>query len=330
MEKLKAAIIGCGMIVEEGHLSAWARLSDRVTIAAIADRSEARLKVIGDRLDLPPKSRFTDYGQMLRQAKPDFADIALPHHLHRDAVSACCEAGVSVLLEKPVALEMAEVEEIVRRVKESSIKFSVIHNYKTIPLHASALARVSAGDVGKPYLVRSEAIWAGAWPGAADGHSAGWRSRGDGIRVGAIQEYAYHNFYLAEAYMQSPVKDVQVRLLRTNDLLSGENIAVLTLGHENGGVSVIQAGVGAAHFRRADEIHGSSGSLELRFGEAESPLVLHNHEGESRSLSVEGVDDWGFDGCFAQFVDYLSDKAAAPGPREEAERVSRLIHRAYC
>jgi predicted dehydrogenase len=40
MEKLRVAIVGCDMIVEEGHVPAWQRLSVRADIVAIADRPE--------------------------------------------------------------------------------------------------------------------------------------------------------------------------------------------------------------------------------------------------------------------------------------------------
>ena len=49
------------MIVEEGHLAAWARLRDRVEIVGIADRAEKRLEAIANRLNLPEKACFTDY-----------------------------------------------------------------------------------------------------------------------------------------------------------------------------------------------------------------------------------------------------------------------------
>lgn len=330
MDKQRLGIIGCGMIVEVGHLAAWKRLSGQVEIVGIADRSAKRLKIVGEKSGVPQERRFADYQEMLEQLKPDFVDIALPHHLHKEAVIACCKLGVNVLLEKPVALKINEVLEITDAVKKSGIIFSPIHNYRTISLNQAALAAVALGTIGQPFLVRMEIIWPESWLGVADGFSPGWRSSAKAVPIGAINEYAYHNLYLAAEYMQSPVKTVFARTAKTDAGFSGENIAVITLEHESGGITVIQAGYGASKFARSDEIHGKKGSLALRFGDDEKPLIFFDLQGAGKTLPVQGNDDWGFDGCFEQYVNYLGGAVEVlPATVEQGLKISRIINAAY-
>jgi predicted dehydrogenase len=330
VRELRYCIIGCGMIVEEGHLPAWQRLTDQATLVGIADRSESRLDVIGGRANLPRAARFNDYRHMLAELKPDFADIALPHHLHQEAVLACCETGTGVLLEKPVAIELAEVQCIAQAVREGGIRFSMIHNYRTIPQHQAALAAVTAGKVGQPQLVCMEAIWSSGWAGAADSCAAGWRAATHQKRVGAINEYAYHNIYLAEAYMMSRIVRVTSKTLRTCDGLAGENIAAIVLEHENGGLTIIQAGYGIAKFARRDEVHGSGGSIGLCFDGQRPAVAYTDDEGRTSEIVVEGADGWGFDGCFAQILAYCGGASEkAPADIEVGLHVSRVIDAAY-
>ena len=329
MDKLKLALIGCGMIVEEGHLPAWKRLQQQVEIVAIADKSPKRLQIIGDEIGLANHVRYESYYQMLHEMQLDFVDIALPHHLHKDAVLASCETQTNVLLEKPVALDMTGVHEIVSAVRNAGIRFSMIHNYMTIPLHQAALQVVADGIV-HPFLVRSEAVWTASWPGCPDGDSAGWRSSRASGTLGAIHENAYHNLYLAEAYMGSAVTSVQASTIRTEEALTGENIACITLKHENGGVSIIQAGFGIVHFQRCEEIHGSEGSLQLSFDNNENPLTYYDRCGNAKCFTVEGEDDWGFNGWFQQYLNYLNgDLDCSPASVEKGLHISSIIDAAY-
>src|SRR5262245_46003700 len=87
---LKVGLIGCGGITRI-HVDGWKAIADRAQIVVVADVSEenARLRAeqIGGEVEI-----YGDYNALLANTEIDAVDIALPHHLHRDAIVAAAEA----------------------------------------------------------------------------------------------------------------------------------------------------------------------------------------------------------------------------------------------
>ena len=87
---IKIGLIGCGSIMRP-HVEGWKRMSDRAEIVALADVSteamDQRMAQIGADMRL-----YSDFRALLADDDVDAVDIALPHHLHRDAIVAAAEA----------------------------------------------------------------------------------------------------------------------------------------------------------------------------------------------------------------------------------------------
>lgn len=88
---LTAAIIGCGRVVQVGHLLGFKEVRDRIRVVAVADPVRENRDVVGEALDIPEHFRFADYGDLLKEVEFDFADQALPHFLHEEAIIVCAE-----------------------------------------------------------------------------------------------------------------------------------------------------------------------------------------------------------------------------------------------
>ena len=112
---LKVGLIGCGGITRI-HVDGWKAIADRAQIVAVADVSEenARLRAeqIGGEVEI-----HTDYNALLGDSEIDAVDIALPHHLHRDAIVASAEAGKHLMTEKPLCLTLDEAADIAKAVQ---------------------------------------------------------------------------------------------------------------------------------------------------------------------------------------------------------------------
>lgn len=102
----KAAVIGLGDI-------------SPIHLAAIADNPGIELCAV---CDIDPEARqrapegvpfYTDYEEMLRDAKPDCVHVCLPHYLHYPVSKYFAEHGVNIFCEKPVALNTAQAREFV-------------------------------------------------------------------------------------------------------------------------------------------------------------------------------------------------------------------------
>jgi len=108
VKKLKAGIIGCGAIGKI-HADAYAKLTG-AEVTALADSNEAVLQAEGKRLGV--KRLFTDYRELLK-TDVNAVDVCTPNTTHCPISVDAFAAGKHVLLEKPMAMNSQEAQQIV-------------------------------------------------------------------------------------------------------------------------------------------------------------------------------------------------------------------------
>ena len=105
---MNTAIIGTGNISEE-HLSALRRMPS-VNVVAVCDLSPAVARYSADRFGV--EHAYTDYRKMLAELSPDVVHVLTPPQTHVAVVTDCLNAGVHVIVEKPVAPDNAGFQEL--------------------------------------------------------------------------------------------------------------------------------------------------------------------------------------------------------------------------
>ena len=103
-----AAVIGCGD-VSIVHLEAIEALADS-QLLAVCDTDPVTATEVAGRWGVPP---FADHHSMLAAVRPDVVHVCTPHDQHAPVVLDCVAAGVSVIVEKPLAHTLAEAEKVV-------------------------------------------------------------------------------------------------------------------------------------------------------------------------------------------------------------------------
>ncbi len=112
---LNIAVVGCGAIVERQHLPNLLRRDD-CRVVALVEREAERALALAERFDV--RTVLHDYRDLPGvDSKIDAAIIGLPNHLHAPATIALLEAGVHVLVEKPMALTVAECDAMIEVAK---------------------------------------------------------------------------------------------------------------------------------------------------------------------------------------------------------------------
>lgn len=333
---IRLGIIGCGRIVEVGHAKAWQSLADQVQVVAIADPTPERLEKIGEMLGVPKDARYRDYHDMLRNEKLDLVDIALPHFLHEEAAEAAAKAGVNIILEKPMATTLAEVDNMRDAIKNAGVQFSIIHNYKYQSLNATALKLVETGAIGKPFLIREEGLGGGHWPGTQS-YDPNWRTRAATSGGGCLIDNAYHNIYLADTMMLSPVTRVYARIKTYLQPIDVDDTALVFLEHENGATSSIQVSWAVkAGGQRVHEVHGTKGSIRYDYRDTEGlvhPLALYDNERGQWSYpnpaDIIGNRPSDFAAAFSDYLQALQAGKPAPNGLEAARRNLAIVSAAY-
>lgn len=100
---------------------------------------------------------FADHRQMLEQARPDAVIIANPNNLHVACALDCVEAGVPVLVEKPVGVHLDEVRALVEASRRQGVPVLVGHHRRHNPLIAKAHQIIGEGKLGR--LINVTALW---------------------------------------------------------------------------------------------------------------------------------------------------------------------------
>ncbi len=109
VKELRAGVIGLG--VGERHLAGY-KLIDGVTVKAIADIDPEKLDAVGARQDVA--ERHTDWRRIVEDPEIDVVSICSYDDAHADQAELALKNGKHVMVEKPVALDRAGAERVMR------------------------------------------------------------------------------------------------------------------------------------------------------------------------------------------------------------------------
>lgn len=121
---VKVGIIGCGGIAPI-HIKVYQRLKD-VEVTGLCDLNQERAKSLATRFQI--KKTFRDYWDMFEKEDLDLVDICTPVSTHARIACDAANAVPAILLEKPMALNVSECDEIIKEVKKHGSKLCIGHN----------------------------------------------------------------------------------------------------------------------------------------------------------------------------------------------------------
>lgn len=116
MGKVRYCCIGAGGIARKKHVAGYAKLKN-VDIVAICDEFAPAAEALAK--DFGVSHVYTDYRKMLEECKPDLVSVCTPNFMHAPITIDALRAGANVHIEKPMAMNAAEAEEIVRVSQET-------------------------------------------------------------------------------------------------------------------------------------------------------------------------------------------------------------------
>ncbi len=120
MQKTRAGVVGVGQMGQY-HVGIYSELHD-VELVGVADTDRQRGAYVAGKYGIP---LYTDYHDLL--GKADVVSIAVPTSLHYSVAKTFLEAGVHVLLEKPIAHTMEEATELFRIADTHGVALHVGH-----------------------------------------------------------------------------------------------------------------------------------------------------------------------------------------------------------
>src|SRR4051794_34143321 len=142
---VNVAILGAGFM-GQAHASNYQALGECVRVRWICGRGADRARKLA--ADTGAEVA-TDWDTALSDPGVDVIDICLPTALHREATERALAAGKHVLLEKPIALTLADADGIVAAAQRADSVVMVGHVLRFFPAYAELRRRVASGDIGQ-------------------------------------------------------------------------------------------------------------------------------------------------------------------------------------
>lgn len=298
MDTLKVGFIGTGRISD---LHALEYLSNkRAEIVALCDIDATFARERGLAWGIPEDRIFANYRDLLALPDIDLVEILLPHHLHYQATLDAAAAGKHISLQKPMALTVAEADEMIAAAKEAGVIFKVFENFIFYPPVQRAKALIEAGEIGDPLTIRIKSnpcVSANAWevPGAAQA----WRFAPDECGGGPIVfDDGHHKFSLAWHFMGSIAQEVHAWIGET-ELAPGYILDVPAIvswkfsNNRYGSLEVVHSPemeVDTNHYAQDDrvEITGTKGVIWVTRGHGKMmdipPVILYKDQ-QTRAFS---------------------------------------------
>jgi predicted dehydrogenase len=140
---IRIAVIGAGVIGHR-HIER-VRSEPEAELAAIVDPAPAA-EALARSLNVPWAH---DLESLLRGGKPDAAIIATPNQLHVQGALACVDAGIPVLLEKPVADNLADAMRLTEAAEAAGIPILIGHHRRHSTLIQQAKSIIDTGRLGR-------------------------------------------------------------------------------------------------------------------------------------------------------------------------------------
>lgn len=150
---IKIALIGAGY-VGEIHVNAYKQIKN-VEIVAVVDKVEEK----GIKLAESLKAKYyKNIDELLKNDSVDCVDICVPTFLHHEIVLKAADAGKNIFCEKPLALSLAEADEMIKVINTKKVKAMVGHVLRFWPEYVKVKEYIDSGMLGKPLIVFCERL----------------------------------------------------------------------------------------------------------------------------------------------------------------------------
>lgn len=251
---VKWGVIGAGGIADRRTIREGIMPAANAELVAVQDVAEDRVKEVAAKYDV--SAVYTSEYDLLSDSNVEAVYIATPTHLHYSQVMAAAEAGKHVLCEKPLALTLAQCEEMVEECAARNVKLGVNFMMRFHSCHTALKQMIDEGKLGDLVMGRAElTCWYPPIPGAFRQDPA----MGGG---GSFIDMGNHCVDLLEQFFG---RTVEVMCYTSNIVqdYASEDTAVAMLKFANGAVGVVDAmfNVPDAAARNALEVYGSQGSV---------------------------------------------------------------------
>ncbi|MDW4572013.1 Gfo/Idh/MocA family oxidoreductase [Microbacterium sp. M3] len=229
-DTLRCVIVGTGAIAH-AHAKSIAAYPD-AELVAVADLSRASAEAFASAYDAP--AVYDDLEAMLSAERPDVVHVCTPPGAHPAQTLAAFAAGAHVVVEKPPAPSLDELQEMTDAAAAAGRQLAVVFQQRTGTAAAHVKRLLDSGALGRPLVAQCQTLWyrdaayfAVPWRGK-------WETEGGGTTLG----HAIHQIDLL-AFLLGDWARVEGRLWRLDRETETEDVSTATVVFEGGVVAQV-------------------------------------------------------------------------------------------
>ena len=256
-----AAVLSVGMIgagtIARSHANAIDE-NENIRIAAVMDPDGDRAKELADQHDA---AAYTSLEEILGDDGVQGVHVCSPHSFHVDQVVAAAAAGKHVLVEKPMALSVADCDRMIQACDGADRVLMVGQVMRKYTANLKVRELIADGAIGKVgHLIRRRYGYFD--PTGPDSPYGSWYLD---VKIGGIcvlYGFGTHEYDIMPWLIQSPIGKVYAQGSESTELYKGQKDTYSSImNHENGAVSVLTQSAVCKPGAHDQYIIGSEGSI---------------------------------------------------------------------
>jgi predicted dehydrogenase len=303
VKSLNFALIGCGHIAAK-HAQAIAVIKG-ARLAAVCDTNPERSAPYREQYDAKVYSSYT---HLLHDSAIDIVNICTPSGLHTQMAVDAAKYGKHVVVEKPLALSLANADQIIEECRKAMVKLSVVHPNRCKPAVQTLKTALDEGRFGTLTHGNATVRWN---RNQAYFDQDAWRGTKE-MDGGVLMNQAIHNIDLLQ-WMMGPVLEVFAYTTTRLKSIETEDLGVAVLRFTSGALGVIEA---------ATTLYPASLEESLAvFGETGTAVIGGVTASQLKTWKVAGYSEEEA-GCLKQAV---NSATAKPGHQVILEDMAEAV-----
>lgn len=329
-DRRRTVVVGTGAIAG-AHAGAVAGHADRAVVTHAVDLDADRARAFAEKHGIGAWG--TDLAEVLAE-RPDLAHVCTPPGSHLPLAVQCLEAGVPVLLEKPPALSLAEVDELIAASQRTGVPVAVVFQHRfggAGRLARRLLAEGADGSgIGRAHVAVCDTLWFRPEPYFAVPWRGRWEVEGGGPTLG----HGIHQFDLLLALL-GPWEQVSAMAARQARTTDTEDVSAAVLRFERGTIATMMNSLLSPRETSTIRVDTDHATLELEhlYGYGDdawrlTPAPGHEDLADAWAEGLDGAPS-GHSAQLGVLLDALDTGSPLPVPLTEARDTMELVAAVY-
>ncbi|MGA3326035.1 MAG: Gfo/Idh/MocA family oxidoreductase [Terriglobia bacterium] len=339
MKKIRWGVIGCGGIAARRTIPEFKQMVTNAAIVSVMDVAGDGAKDVARKFDVPHSCAAEE--ELLAQDL-EAVYIATPQNVHCRQVVQAAQAGKHILCEKPMAVSLAEVDEMEAACRKAGVKFMLGFCMRHNVYNRKARELVQSGALGQMVMGRAQlTCWYPPIPGA-------WRQDIAISHGGALIDMGTHCLDILEWIMGAQITEVAgLQDLMTHKYPTRiEDASTIVLRFSNGAHGIVDNyfNLPDAAAQNALELHGTKGSIIAQGTIGQDPTgkmfsiiqpqetgydanQVRNVEVEREEYNLKGIGLYGQ--MIAAFSDCILEDKEPPITLEDGRHSVKVVEATY-